>query len=75
MENIILVKQTLLYSMVETNVKFIKARSYSEAETPDRSVVTIAWNRQQQKTHFSTLVFILLFDLQVTQADGKHYSG
>jgi len=33
MESVILVKQTLLYSMVETKVKFVKARSHSEIQT------------------------------------------
>ena len=42
MESVILVKQTLIYSMVETKVKFVKAPSHSEIQTPDRSVVTIA---------------------------------
>jgi len=51
MESVILFKQTLLYPMVETEVKFVKAPSHSEIETPDRSVVTsIACNGQ--KTSF-----------------------
>jgi len=72
MENIILFKQPLLYSMVEIEVKFIKARSHSEIETPDRSVVAIAWNRK--KTSFSALQFISQFDTQLTQVDRKHNS-
>ena len=41
MESAILVKQTLIYSMVETKVKFIKAPSHSEIETPDSECVYI----------------------------------
>ena len=38
MKSVILVKQSLIYSMVETDFKFVKAPSHSEIETPDRSV-------------------------------------
>ena len=69
MESIILVKPTLLYSTVETKVKFAKARSHSEIQTPTRSVVKMG-----QKRHFSILEFILLFDTQLAQVDGKRHS-
>jgi len=70
MERVILVKQTLLYSMVETKVTFVKPRSHSEIQSPYRSVVKMG-----QKRHFSILEFILLFDTQLTQVDGKRHSG
>jgi hypothetical protein len=57
MQSVILVKQTVLFRMQETKVKFIKARSHSEVQTPTRLVVKMGENR-----HFSILQFILLFD-------------
>ena len=73
MESITLVKQSLFYSMVETDFKFVKAPSHSEIETPDRSVGRRSLEIGK-KRHFYILEFILLFDTQLAQVDGKHHS-
>ena len=67
MQNVILLKQTLLYSTVETRVKFVKARSHGEIQTPTRLVVKMGENR-----HFSILQ--LQFYKQSNQVDGKRHS-
>ena len=72
MESVILVKQSLLYSMVETDFKFVKAPSHSEIETPDRSVGRSL--EIDKKRHFYILEVILLFDTQLTQVDEKRHS-